>query len=351
MKSISKNLALRALHVSRLNQFAFRSRPNHLLALGYHGILSAPASSPFRYHHTEAEFRSHLRWVTKHATPIGLQDLFAWSSGQRSFLKPPVLITFDDGYRNNLTIAAPILKELGIPAVFFVTTGYIGTNSVLWTDEVYLRVQNWTEPVFLGPGDTKLFLSPDRAERNYTAHFVVEACKNICDAARLEYIEYLRRYSPDVPVMVHREAQELMSWNEVCSLVKSGFDVGSHTVTHPILSQTSRERLRRELFESRSVIQDRTGTECAALAYPNGRAVDISPDVLELTREAGYRLAFTISGKRCRPASDLMLIDRICPPGHTSLSTFALWAGGAREWAARKNRKPEAVALAPAGPL
>jgi peptidoglycan/xylan/chitin deacetylase (PgdA/CDA1 family) len=347
MTGLPKKIVLRAIQASGLNRMALQSRHNDLLALGYHGILSRPAEHPFRYHHTAAEFRSHLEWLGKHTTPLALDDLPAWNGGAKTYSKPPILITFDDGYRNNYTVAAPILKELGMPAVFFLSTSMIGSDNVLWPDEVFLRVQHWRGPGFLHPNGQPMFLAEDPAARTFAAYQVVEACKVVSESERLAYIDSLRRNSPGLEVMADREAQEFMSWEEARALVEMGFDVGSHTVTHPILSQIAAEQLTRELFESRSTIQAKTGSPCRALAYPNGRPENLSGEVLRTAEDAGYEFGFVISDQRGRPGSSLLTIDRVSPPGHSDLSTFALWVGGAREWAHRK-KSPAPVYPLPA---
>jgi peptidoglycan/xylan/chitin deacetylase (PgdA/CDA1 family) len=179
---------------------------------------------------------------------------------------------------------------------------------------------------------------PERpAEREKFALSIVEMCKDRTDGQRLDFMAYLSRETAPCDGQLDHDAQAFMSWDDVRGLVTTGFDLGSHTMTHPILSNVSPSQLCRELRESRATIESHTGAKCRALAYPNGRSRDISELVVSETGKAGYELAFTVSNRWCRRDSDPLKLDRIAPPGHSSLPTFALHASGWRQFiAARK---------------
>ena len=85
-----------------------------------------------------------------------------------------------------------------------------------------------------------------------------------------------------------------MTWDEVRQLHRQGFEIGSHTVDHPILSQVSSDQLHFELRESKRRIELETGAPCTAIAYPNGRPESVSQAVVNAAREEDYRLGFTV---------------------------------------------------------
>ena len=302
------------------------------LVLVYHSIVAEEKPEPFRYHHTVAEFEDHLDWLSSRCTPVTLADFARWKRGDWRPRRPPVLVTFDDGYRNNATVAAPLLKRKGIPAVFFLASGYVAGDRVLWPDEVFARVAEWRSTTLDGPDAATQAIPLDRAAREAVATAIVEQCKNISDTRRREFIAYLACETPECDPAADVEVQSFMSWEEARALGASGFDLGSHTVTHPILASLSLEELSRELRESRAAIEARTGQQCIALAYPNGRARDIGASVLAEVAGAGYEYAFTVSNRWCRRTAEPFQLDRISPPGHADLPTFAVHASGFREW-------------------
>jgi peptidoglycan/xylan/chitin deacetylase (PgdA/CDA1 family) len=344
-----KKRALRAFAGAGVDRACVSFHNRDALVLVYHGILAQEKPEPFRYHHTAAEFEAHLDWLGTRCTPASLADFARWKGGEWRPRKPPVLVTFDDGYRNNAVVAAPLLKRKGIPALFFLASGYIENDRVLWPDEVFARVCAWTASTLDGPDGTTHAMPKISAERESLALSIVEECKNIGDARRLDFIAYLVTKTPSCNPLADSDAQNFMSWDDVRALGAAGFDLGSHTVTHPILRSLSPSDLRRELRESRSTIEARTGRPCTALAYPNGRSRDIDGSVLAETAEAGYDYAFTVSNRWCRRSSEDLQLDRVSPPGHTDLATFALHASGFRQWLrSAANRGEPALPASPA---
>lgn len=347
-----KKHALRAFASAGFDRACISFHNRDALVLVYHGIFNEEKPEPFRYHHTVAEFEAHLDWLGTRCTPVTLEEFARWKRGEWRPRKPPVFVTFDDGYRNNALLAAPLLKRKGIPALFFLASGYIDGERVLWPDEVFARVCAWTAPTLDGPAGTTRAIPQSPTEREAVALSIVEECKGLPNAQRLEFIAELARATPSCDPLVDPDAQSFMSWDDVRGLAGAGFDLGSHTVTHPILRSLSPGDLRRELRESRATVEARTGVRCAALAYPNGRARDIDASVLAETGGAGYDWAFTVSDRWCPPAAGALQLDRISPPGHADLATFAVHASGFRQWlrSAANRAEPALLASLATGP-
>jgi peptidoglycan/xylan/chitin deacetylase (PgdA/CDA1 family) len=327
-----KRLTLSAFAGIGLDRLAVSLHTDQALVVAYHAILTEEKREPFRYHHTIGEFETHLDWLATRCEPVNLAEFERWLRGDWKPRRPPVLMTFDDGYLNTATVAAPILTRKGFPAVFFITSGYIEGARVLWPDEVFARVCAWNGAALQDPGGRTLTVPKELAARERMALSIVEALKNCNDVHRSEFIGYLARETPYCDPAQDPAVQEFMSWNDVRALAAAGFDLGSHTVSHPILSNISQDRLRQELRESRAAIERETGLPCKALSYPNGRRRDISDLVVSETAEAGYDLAFTGSNRWCNRKRDRLRLDRIASPGHTNAATFAFHASGLRHW-------------------
>lgn len=301
-----------------------------MLVLLYHGVLAQSRADRWSYGNwVDADsFRLQLRWLKQHSVPSDLRGLRRWYRGEWKERKPPVLVTFDDGYRNNLAIAAPILREEGVPALFFLTTGLLGTRRVLWNDEVRVRVLHWPEPEIPMPlGGLTALLSEDLA-RQELSDKVNQACKRLTEERFAEYLQLLRAKTPAIEVMDDPEARAFLSWDEARELAAMGFEIGSHTVEHPILSQMSRARVVAELRESKAAIEREIGQPCSAIAYPNGSVRDVNETVFEEVRAAGYDWAFMTTPVWQKAGEDPHRIPRIACPGHTDLATFKFYASG-----------------------
>jgi len=203
-----------------------------------------------------------------------------------------VVLTFDDGYRDNFDHAFPVLRSLGLPATIFLTTGLVGTSCLLWHDRVF-RAFALTSERSLGP-----FGEPP-------ATYDLEG-PGARETARDRILEYLKTLHPverekRIDDLVARlsvgdaapDERLLLNWDEVQEMHRTGFSFGSHTVTHPVLSRIPPDEARVELVESRRAIEQRLGTPCLAFAYPNGRSADYTPAIKALARDAGYRYGLT----------------------------------------------------------
>ena len=236
-----------------------------------------------------------------------------------------MFVTFDDGYRNNLTHAAPILERYGVPALINVTTGYVGCKRLLWCEEVRLRVLHWPKsklPMPLSQPDVRI--TGDRAEKFSLADRVRTQCKQIPLQSAMAYLDRLRECP--LPSPSAQEIEDLLaflSWDEVRSLSAKGFEIGSHTVEHVILSRCGAAELERELRESKTAHRagDRPGMLYDRLSERRRR--DLSALAFSAVRAAGYKLGFTMAGRLNRSVEDPLALARVNVPGHVREEVFS----------------------------
>jgi peptidoglycan/xylan/chitin deacetylase (PgdA/CDA1 family) len=316
-----------------LNRLVSQFYSDRLTVLCYHGVIPGelPPGHPQRVNSVSAAaFREQLEFVCRWFQPVSVSAVRDWCVHEKPLPKRPLLVTFDDGYRNNLTCAAPILKKFGVPAVIFVSTGYINTQRLFWYDELVRRLSLWALPQIPMPGseDSKIWPSTAK-ERSALAREVVNTCKRILDEDRLHYLDRIREHTgawaadPAESGVVHP-----LSWEEVRELVKQGFAIGSHTVEHPILSRLSPSALDEELCGSKACIERETGQPCFSIAYPNGTLADISPAVLARTEAAGYEVGFTMAEQLHRASGNRYRIARVSVPGHAPMGALRTRASG-----------------------
>jgi len=268
-----------------------------LLVLCYHSVISddAPRDSRTNIAVTSWQLESQLQILRSHWTPISLAELDAVLQGLLELPDFSVFVTFDDGFRNNLTHAAPLLKKYGIPATVFLTSGLIGTTDMVWTQEVAQRQRH---------------LRSDTVKARSTAEL-----KRLPNAERLQYIDGLRANSELVINSDwQRELYAFLDWDDVRQLRSFGLDVGAHTVSHPILSSLASDEVRHELSASKAKIEAETGQPCFAMAYPNGGKTDFTPAIVDDCRNLGFKIGFNLFGRRNPPLCEMnpLSINRIC---------------------------------------
>ena len=292
---------------------------------------ASPAFSIFTYHRVNDEadpffasmptevFERQIAHVARVYRVLPLEDLVQ-RMRQGTLPRNAVAVTFDDGYRDTLTHAAPILARHGVPATVFLATGFIGTGQVPWVDRVALAFKVTEATEYVAPwGETvSLATAPARVD---AAGRLVEHLKRLPDDDRRRAFDRLLQA---FTVGDEKAFNELMlTWDDVNALVALGFSIGAHTVNHPILSRVSAERAREEIEGSRATITSACGRPPQVFAYPNGGVEDYTPTVARLVCQAGFSCAVTTRfGVNTRETSPWEL-RRGGPPDH-HLPTFAL---------------------------
>jgi peptidoglycan/xylan/chitin deacetylase (PgdA/CDA1 family) len=191
-------------------------------------------------------------------------------------MRNAVAITFDDGFENNLVHAADVLCEHKASATFFLATGYIGTDRWMWVDRLEFAIDRYAreelELSFMGRISTR---DKRAALRQIKAH-----CKRLPETelqALLAEIEQRTGSDTAPPIGDYR----FMSWAQVQELKSAGFEIGAHTVNHPILSRVDVARAEREMLESRDHIKKELGSCSQVFCYPNGKSSDYTPEVMQ----------------------------------------------------------------------
>lgn len=308
--------------------------------LCYHGVVPRMRDDRkdlFTFFVDVSQFSAQLQYICRKFTPISGSDLCEGLAGRRSWPKNPVVVTFDDGYRNNATIAAPILRQMGVPAIFHLATSYVGTHEILWTTEMRLRILDWPEPELeCGFGRFSLGERQGNAKsRLAIAKQLVERCKRVPTQRRLELLDLLRSRTPAVPSLFDEQSDAFMDWHEARRLVAQGFELGSHTVSHSILTSVDGETVAAELRESRAVIEEKVGAPCRFLAYPNGGRADYSPEVMREAERAGYDAAFAVEDRHAGPVPCRWAIPRFLPHYGLPLEVFRAKVSGVYSFAGR----------------
>ena len=239
---------------------------------------------------------------------------------RRALPRNALAITFDDGYRDNLTHAAPILARHGLPATVFVVTGAIGTGEPLWFDRLALALKRTRLTAWRAPWGESLPLE-SVTQRLAAVAAVLARFKRLGNGERRDRVDDVLG---SLGVIDERPLKNLMlSWDDVHALLGLGIEVGAHTVTHPILSQVTGEEARTEIAGSAAAIRHGCGRSPRAFAYPNGQPDDYSERVISLVREAGFTCAVTTRFGVNTPGTPPFELRRGGPWEH-HLPTFAL---------------------------
>jgi len=237
-------------------------------------------------------FAAQLDYLGAHYTIVPLSIIAAHFAGGGDLPPRAAAITIDDGYRDAYDIAFPILRQRRMPATVFVVTDFIDRKVWLWPDKVRFLALNTPMRQIAAPvaGDQLCLELSDRRARLAAAERVNAVLKRLPNQAKEEAIARLAAtLGLPLPELPPPEFGPL-TWEQAREMMASRVEIGSHTVTHPILTQVGDVQLWDELGESRSRIEGVLGKQADSFCYPNG---DFDARVLRTAERAGYRCAVT----------------------------------------------------------
>jgi peptidoglycan/xylan/chitin deacetylase (PgdA/CDA1 family) len=276
------------------------------LILTYHRFSQAEdgAALPARV------FDEQLKFLTRHYRVVPLAQLADCLLRGEPFPHRAAAITIDDGYRDAYEIAFPLLRRHGAPATLFVVTDFLDGKAWLWTDKMRFLLER--SPVgrlraTVDGRELDIELG-DSVARRATATRLNSLLKGMPQEMREEGItriaSALRVRLPDRPPAEFAP----VTWREARELDAAGVQIGSHTVTHPILTKSSDAQLRQELAASYARLADALRRKVDLFCYPNG---DYDDRVRHEVARAGYRCAVTVEHGLVGSGSDPLTLRRI----------------------------------------
>lgn len=263
-----KRLFFALLYRTGVTRFVAWWHRRQTVFLCYHSVTGAARAIPheLKIHTPLVLFAAHLDYLQRHCHVISLGEYLAARRHGRRLPDRSVVLTFDDGTRNFLTVVAPVLTARRLPAAAFIITNHA-------------------------------------AERN--GHRLGRAW---------------------TPTDDHTD----LSWPEIRSLSRvPGIEIGSHSHTHPDLTQTTPEEAEREMRDSLRAVVENTGCTRPAFAYPHGKA---SAEVRAMAQALGYSCALTGELGGNDPDADLFDLRRVVIAGDDDPATFAARVSGVTWW-------------------
>ena len=235
-----------------------------------------------------AGLRRQLTFLKRFSNVVGFPEAVDRLAGDGQLPMRAVAITFDDGYRDNLELAVPLLEELGLPATFFLCPELLGSRVPPWWERLAWAMINTRVKQTFRWRD--LLVTPPGLKRGDSVGMVSEMLKAMDErdreAAMTELLELLDPVGgePTTPIM---------DWDDARELARRGFTVGSHSQKHAILANETAEDQDFDLSQSRKELEVRTGARVDLLAYPNGTSRDFDERTVGAAVKAGYRGAAT----------------------------------------------------------
>lgn len=305
------------LQLHRLMRYLNRDK---IIILMYHGFTDRGVhegiENALGLHLNIKKFKLQIEYLKKYYNIISLDQLIGHCAGDAKLAPNSVVITIDDGYKSNYALAYPILKQFGVPATIFPTADFIDKKEMLWIDRIEYAI-NMAKPDSFSlkiDKDILFFNSQDDDLKKSALREIVMKLKSMPHESREEIVENLER-SLGQKLSMHKDIPEIyrpLEWNDILEMTKSGIiSIGSHTLTHAILTRCSSERRKKELSLSKQLIEDKTGLNCRSFCYPNGGIGDFDCETKKLLKELGYSCGLTTVAGMNDAHSDVFELKRL----------------------------------------
>jgi peptidoglycan/xylan/chitin deacetylase (PgdA/CDA1 family) len=298
-----RELVARASAITGVTKF-IESLPQRrvLLVLNYHRIGNS-AETPFDsnvFSATAEEFDAQIAFFRRRFQIVSLPEALHMKESRGS--GTALLITFDDGYLDNYTLAAPILRAHGVPAVFFLPTAFVGTAKLPWWDQIaYIIKKSRNRHISLHYPETTTFdLNADDTGRVSMRILRLFKQPAVTDAERFltDLEDACAASRPD-----GNTVRCFLNWEEAREMQQQGLAFGSHTHSHEILAKLSPELQQEEADRSRRILEREMGRTIDVMAYPVGAVESFSAVTVDALKRAGYRAAFSFYGGLNRPGA------------------------------------------------
>lgn len=288
------------------------------VVLFYHGVVEHKHDPLMQYLHMPLKrFECEAAYLAKECEVISLDDLARGLAEGKGLNRRQVVLTFDDGFRNNATLAAPVLEALGLPYAVFISTRMVEEG--LRAPSYYMRallflsgLKNIKVPT-LGielslEGDAAVEVARQTLRKamerlpQEQVRGIIQDLKDALPAGRWEEIDD------------SLSSEAMMTWPEVEELAKGKATIAAHCHDHAILhADQPADEVDYQLGQSKKRIQKHLGS-CRFFAYPRGVPSGVSPIALQKVEEHGYELSFTTLAGEVHQVPSPHLIPRFISP-------------------------------------
>jgi peptidoglycan/xylan/chitin deacetylase (PgdA/CDA1 family) len=257
----------------------------------FHNILAteSPFTRGMSVSITPRRFEATLRFLTRYYTPVRLQDVLTDSAG-RGLPPRAVLVTFDDAYASVAELAAPLCRQFGVPAVFFVNAAFLD-NQRLAPDNLVCYVAN-----VLGMETIRSAARAVRGAETPELRFLSEVFTcffpAISLAEREVFLDALRQLAGINENRMAKEAGLYLTSKQLCGLASFDFEIGNHTYTHVHCRSLSREEFGPQVDRNKTDLEAVSGTKVRSFSLPYGSSTDLTRDLAEHLQRSGHKAVF-----------------------------------------------------------
>ncbi|MDI7215568.1 polysaccharide deacetylase family protein [Leptospira santarosai] len=264
-----------------------------LKILLYHGVTDHESFGIENYsnkHISASTFLDQMQYISKYCTVLSMDDICELYYSGKNYPSNSVAVTFDDGFRNNYTVAAPILDKFNVPATFYITSGIVNTDIMFWVDQLEDCLNLCKkQSIKIKLDEFIIFDLYNYENRKSALTSIKKYCKSVNVKRKDEIIEQVISETEIIPSVLHSKNYEKISWAELKRLSDNPlFTIGGHSMYHDILSSfDSKERLNKDISLSIELLEYNLGIKLIHYAYPEGQPFHYNETIIQLLKDKG----------------------------------------------------------------
>lgn len=236
----------------------------------------------------QQEFEQQIQWLKKNSDVLSEDDLISVVREQYKPSGRSIVITFDDGYVDNYSLAYPVLKQHCVPAIFFISTQSIEERCLGWWDNIAYILKSTAKKEVIFEGKCLQPKYNFQEAMKTVLHFVDQNKKDVFDL--LDTLSVACEVnSPDINI----QGGELMTWDQLEEVSNNGISIGAHTHSHKILSSLDLTQQKKEIEKAKKIIEQRLSKPVRSMSYPVGNYHHFTDATKKIVADAGFDLSFS----------------------------------------------------------
>lgn len=233
-------------------------------------------------------FEQVVSTLARYYSIVSLDEIVAHLRSAEPFARDSAAIVFDDGYEDNLRLGLPVLARYSVPATVFVAAGFINGKELMWTDRLEQGLlQTRRQGIDLAFLERELPYLPLQTH-NHRIRASIIISQVLKDLNAHDLGNALQQFEAMLGTDPSNYPRRMMTWDEVRALADAGIDIGSHGMSHAILTKLDFQEACEEMRVSKAMIEDKIQRPVHHFAYPNGREEDFSEALRDACAGMGY---------------------------------------------------------------
>ena len=299
-----------------IDNYLNRLQKDNFVIFLFHGVVHNSDYEVRNYtkkHILSSEFEELIKRLIQKGNPISMEEIIFYKQNNNKYPPFSYAITFDDGFENNYTIAAPILDFFQQKAIFYISTDLVENNTITWTDRAEFCLENVRAGSVKFPWENETIKFSDAKSKISLMKYLRYYLKSNLDVNANEVVDSLyEKFKIDEEKCGHSELDKKLNWNQVRALSNNtNFIVAGHSHQHLSLTSLSEKELEHQVDTSIRLLLDKGGVESHHYCYPEGQEIDYSEDVINLLKSKGIKCCPTAIDGVNNEETDLFNLKRI----------------------------------------